>query len=146
MLNISLPAAKIAGNRVLFGKLSELQGARALEAVTMQHVRGHVAHFKAPDALWKFLTGPTDLMLRYTDEKATWVSFPIPEVWVAFWDSLSVIFDQMRSEFQRRQIPQGHLIRLLTADQRLSVRLNHTSARFLPAIFSGRRRTHRWRS
>ena len=93
-----LPDAKISGDRVLIEKLSELQGSRAIDAATFRQVRGHIEHSKAPNALWKFLTWPMDLLLRYTDEQAVCANCPIPEVWVSIWDSLSVISDQMRSE------------------------------------------------
>ena len=84
MLTISLPEAKIAGARVLFGKLYESQGSRALEVVTLQQVRWHIEHFKPSNAIWNYLTGPVDLLLRYTNECSTRVNSPTPEAWVAF--------------------------------------------------------------
>ena len=69
LLTIALPAAKIAGDRVLFAKLSETQGPGVIEAVTLKQVRGNIEHFESPNALWEFLAGPIDLLSRYTNEQ-----------------------------------------------------------------------------
>ena len=135
LLTISLPEAKIAGDRVLFEKLYETRGCRTLEVITSQQIRGHVEHFKASNALWKFLTGPIDLLLGYTDETAVWVNCHVPEVWVEFWDSVGIIFEQLTSDAQWRRMSRGNLIRLLTPEQRLSVHLNRISPRFASDAF-----------
>ena len=85
-----------------------------LEVVVLQQVRGNVEHFLASNAMWKFLTGPIDLLLRYTDEQAIWANCPVPEVWASFWNSMSLVFDILQSESRRREIFRGHLVRLLT--------------------------------
>ena len=136
LLTISLPDAKIAGARVLFEKLFETRGFRTLEVITLQQIRGHVEHFKAPNALWEFLTRPIDLLLGYTDETAVWVNCPVQEVWVAFWDSMGIIFEQLTSDTQWRRMFHGTLIRLLTPGQRLSVHLDRISPRFAPDAFT----------
>ena len=77
---ITLPEAKIAGDRVLFDQLGGKIGSSALELVTPQQIRGGVEHFRASSGIWRFLTGRIDLALRNTDERATWANFPAPEV------------------------------------------------------------------
>ena len=134
-LAISLPEAKVACARVLFEQLAQKSGPRTLEVVTPQQIRGHAEHFRASNAIWKFLTGPIDLLLRYTDGRATWVNFPVPEVWGSFWNSMSAVFDLMHYEPQRRKIFHGILVRVLTPDQRLSIHLDRISPRFIPARF-----------
>ena len=136
LLTISLPDAKITGARALFEKLFETRRCRALEVITLQQIRGHVEHFKAPNSLWKFLTGPIGLLLGYTDETAVWVNCPVPEVWVAFWDSMGVVFEQLASDAQWHKMFRGTLIRLLTPEQRLSVHLNRISPRFPSGAFT----------
>ena len=135
-LEISLPVAKVAGDRVLFEQLVDRRGSRALEVVMLQRVRGHIEHFRASNAIWKFLTGPIDLVLRYTDEQATWVNCPVPEVWDSFWNGMDTVFDLTHSEYQWRGIFHGDLIRLLTPGQRLSVRMGRISPRFIPDRFA----------
>ena len=54
---------------------------------------------------------PIDLLLRYADEQATWRNFPVPAVWVSFWNSASPIFDQTQSDRQSRQMFHGVMIR-----------------------------------
>ena len=130
LMRITLPEAKIAGARVLFYQLRDKAGSRALEVVTSQQVRGHIVHFRDANAMWEFLTGPIDLLLRYTDEQANWVNFPDPEVWDSFWNSLSAVFGIMESEHQWRKIFQGNLLRLLSPEQRLSVHVDRGSSRF----------------
>ena len=75
------------------------------------------------------------LLLRYTDEQATWANCPAPEVRIAFRNIPSLIFGQMQSEHRRRQMFQGDLIRLLAPELRLSVHLNRASSRFSPVDF-----------
>ena len=135
-LKISLPDAKVAGDRALFEQLVDRRGSRALEVVIPQRVRGHIEHFRASNAICKFPTGPIDLMLRYTDEQAACVNCPVPEVWDSFRNGMSAVFDLMRSESQWREIFHGNLIRLLTPGQRLSVRLGRISPRFIPGRFA----------
>ena len=134
-LEISLPDVKVAGDRVLFQQLADGIGSHALEVVTLQQIRGHIEHFKAPNAMWRFLTGPIDLLLRYTDEMSVWANCPIPEVWQSFWNSLSLIFDVLPSESRWKDMFRGNLIRLLTPEQRLSIRLDRTSPQFIPDRF-----------
>ena len=134
-LSISLPDVKVAGARVLFEQLAEKTGPHVLEVVTLQQIRGHVEHFKSTNSMWKFLTGPIDLLLRYTDERAVWVNCPVPEIWQSFWNSLSLIFDTLPCESRWKNLFRGSLMRLLTPDQRLSIRLDRVSPRFLPDNF-----------
>ena len=122
-LSITWPEVEISGARVLFDRLSEHQGSRSLEAVTLQQVRCHIEHFRSPNAMWTSITGPIGRFLRYTDERAIWVNCPVPEVWVSFWGGLPIVFHMMQSGQQRRQMFQGRLVRLLTPDQRLSAQL-----------------------
>ena len=102
---ITPPEAKIDGARVLFDQLEERGESRVLDVVILQEIRGHIEHFRASNALWNFLTGPIDLLLRYTDEKATWEISPIPEVWGPSRNSLSVIFDIAQSESHWEMFP-----------------------------------------
>ena len=85
--NISIPDAKISGDRVLFGRLSENQGSLALEVVTLHQVRCRIEDSRPPDALWGPPTGPIDLSLQYTDERAICVNFPSPAAWKSIWNS-----------------------------------------------------------
>ena len=134
-LTITLPDAKIAVVRVLFDRPGERQGSHSLEVVTLQKVRGEIDHFRAASAMWKFLTAPIDLLLQYTDGRVVWVNCRVPEVWVAFWNSLSTLVDLMKSEQQWRHLFRGSLVRLLIPEQRLSVHLGRVSSRFLPDQF-----------
>ena len=92
-LTISLTEAKIAGARVLFDNLNESKWSSAIEVVTLQKARGHFEHFKAPNAIWTFPTGPIELPLRYTEKQSIRVNFPVPEACVAFWGGLSAVSD-----------------------------------------------------
>ena len=85
--------------------------------------------------MWEFLTGPIDRLRQYTEERATLVNFPIPEVWGSFRNSTSIVFDLMPPEPQWRKIFQGSLVRLLTPDQRLSILLGRISPRFTHGRF-----------
>ena len=123
LMRITLPETKIAGARVLFGQLRDKVGSRALEVVTLQKIRGHIEQVRASNAIWKFPTGPIDLLLRYTDEQENWVNFPVSEVWTSFRNSLSAVFDIMESEHQRCKISQCILLRLLSHEQRLLVKI-----------------------
>lgn len=115
-LCISLPEAKIAGARVLSDQLGEREknGTRALVVSTLHQIRGNIGHFRASNITWEFPTGPIDLLLRYTDEKATWANRPTPEVWDSFRSRLSLIFYTMQSESQRGSLSQGSLLRFPT--------------------------------
>ena len=135
LLHITLPGDKIAGARVLSDQMLGNVGSGAIEVATLQQIRGHIEHFRASNAIWRFLTGPIDFSLRYTDERAIWANFPVPEVWISFRNSTSIIFCIMESESMWRKIPQGSLIRPLTPEQRLSIRLDRVSPRFLPDRF-----------
>ena len=96
-LQIALPDGKIASDRVLSDCLEENQGSRALEVVTPQQVRGHIEPFLPSNAIWEYLTGPIDSLLQYTDERAICVNFPVPDVWGAFCNSMSVVFNLLQS-------------------------------------------------
>ena len=58
------------GPRILVGELYEQFDTMVLAVRTLQQVRGHVEHFRAPNAMWEILTGPIDLIHRYTDGNA----------------------------------------------------------------------------
>ena len=77
-LSISLPDVKVAGARALFEQLAEKTGSHVLEVVTLHQIRGHVEHFKSANSMCKFSTGPIDLLLRYTDERAVGGELPSP--------------------------------------------------------------------
>ena len=132
---ITLPVEKVAGGRILFDQLEEKIGSRALEVAALHQIRGHIEQIRASNACWKFLTGPNDLLLQYTNERATRANFPAPEVWGSFRNSLSIVFNLMQSESKWRKIYQGSLLRLLTAGQRLPIRLGRISPRFMPDRF-----------
>ena len=134
-LTITLPEAKVTGAWFLFDGLRQKAGSRTFGILELQQVRGHIEHFEASNAIWKFLTGPIDALLRYSDENAVWANCPSLEVWTAFWNSLMAVFDIMDSDDRWRAAFNGNLIRLLTPEQRLTVKLNQISSRYLDDCF-----------
>ena len=65
------------------------------------------------------------------------VNFPLGEAWREFWNSLTVAVTLTQSEEQWCEFPQCSLLRLISPERRLSVRLDRIDARFSPGSFVG---------
>ena len=113
-MTVTLPEAKRAGARVLFGDILNHRYFTRLGVKVLQQIRGRMGHFKSTSAVWGLLTSPVDKLLTYADEIGERISCPKRELWGNFWWSIYAVEGFMNSDKLWQRLFTGNMTRLLT--------------------------------
>ena len=117
---ISLPGEKKVGDTVLFDEVFSEFGSRIMRLITLQRIRGNIAHFRSTNMIWSFFTGPIDALMGYADEANTWINCGSKHIWHAFWSAMDIVRIIRRTPSSWDKLSTGRLGRLLPPEQRFA--------------------------
>ena len=115
-MGIKSPALRVS----LF--VFEFDRTQWITLLEMQQLRGDIEHFQSTNEVWRFVKHPADLLLGSSDELGVYIRRPDPRVWRMFWDTMDFIKGFHSVEEEWRKLFTGSLVRLLSPEERLSIR------------------------
>ena len=88
---ISVPMPKIEGSRAYGISEKFVVGSQQIRRNSLQVLRWYMQHRSVASVFWAGSVHPVDLLMGYANDAETFIRWHNHQIWVGFWDILSLL-------------------------------------------------------
>ena len=117
---IEVPPVKVMGTRAMILSDVYRPGSSIVQLRDIQVLRGLCHHWLTASLYWKLTLHGLDTILRFAGESDNYISFPEPDVWLAYWNISEVLRVTADGELRWNRLFRGEICQVVEVSKRFS--------------------------